>query len=175
MNPSRPAVDLGSEFPAIETFLRKMRIVPVTPGRCGSTPSLAGRGADVLLWYQDARHIDVQLGRHGETVKPVIPTHLSVDKIAIRSYIFFMRCRLMSFLVFLSVFAMACNGTASSFATAIAGSATVASTTTITASPNPASVGQSVALQATVSGSDVMPTGSVTFSSGTAILASVSL
>ncbi|MGB8839964.1 MAG: Ig-like domain repeat protein [Aliidongia sp.] len=50
------------------------------------------------------------------------------------------------------------------------GSATTASTTTLTATPNPSALGQAVTLTATINGSGGTPTGSVIFQDGTTTL-----
>jgi hypothetical protein len=67
-------------------------------------------------------------------------------------------------------YALTCAGTVSGFATLTVAPAKKSSTTTLTATPGTVSVGQSVTLKATVSGSSGTPTGSVTFSvEGTSI------
>jgi len=66
-------------------------------------------------------------------------------------------------------YALTCGGTVSGFATltVTAGGGKSNSTTALTATPNPATVGQSVTLKATVTGSKGTPTGTVTFYYGT--------
>lgn len=72
-------------------------------------------------------------------------------------------------------YALTCAGTISGFATLTVATPKSNSTTILSATPNPASVGQVVTLKATVAGSAAAPTGSVTFyygsfSLGTAVL-----
>jgi uncharacterized repeat protein (TIGR03803 family) len=64
-------------------------------------------------------------------------------------------------------YALTCGGQESGFATLDVGTA---STTTLAASPNPATVGQSVTLTANVSGLGGTPTGSVSFYYGSVLL-----
>jgi uncharacterized repeat protein (TIGR03803 family) len=69
--------------------------------------------------------------------------------------------------------ALTCGGIESGFATlTVTGKA---SSTALQASPNPASVGQSVTLKATVTGSGTTPTGSVTFASGSTVIGTAKL
>ena len=72
-------------------------------------------------------------------------------------------------------YALTCGGTVSGFATLTVAAAKKSSTTELTATPSTLSVGQSVTLKATVSGSAGTPAGSVTFSFEGATLATVSL
>lgn len=64
---------------------------------------------------------------------------------------------------------------AASTSAALAQVVLLPSTTTLIASPNPAAVGQLVTLTAAVTGSGSTPTGSITFTDGTATLGSASL
>jgi uncharacterized repeat protein (TIGR03803 family) len=64
-----------------------------------------------------------------------------------------------------TTYSFTCGGVESA-STQVTVNAVTPSTTTLTASPNPATVGQSVTLTATVTGSGATPTGSVTFSAG---------
>jgi uncharacterized repeat protein (TIGR03803 family) len=69
--------------------------------------------------------------------------------------------------------ALTCGGVESGFATlTVTGKA---SSTALQASPNPASVGQSVSLKATVTGSGTNPTGTVTFASGSTLIGTAKL
>jgi uncharacterized repeat protein (TIGR03803 family) len=73
-------------------------------------------------------------------------------------------------------YALTCGGIESGFATlTVSGSSKDASTTTLTATPNPATVGQSVSLKATVTGSGATPAGRVTYDVTTIVLGSESL
>jgi uncharacterized repeat protein (TIGR03803 family) len=70
-------------------------------------------------------------------------------------------------------YALTCGGVESGFATlTVTGKA---SSTALQASPDPASVGQSVTLKATVTGSGTTPTGSVTFASGSTLIGTAKL
>jgi uncharacterized repeat protein (TIGR03803 family) len=73
-------------------------------------------------------------------------------------------------------YALTCGGSESGFATlTVTGSSKAASTTALTASPASPTVGQSVTLKATVTGSGATPTGSVNFSADGASLATINL
>jgi uncharacterized repeat protein (TIGR03803 family) len=73
-------------------------------------------------------------------------------------------------------YALTCGGQESGSATlTVSGKGKDDSTTTLTASPNPATIGQSVTLKATVAGSGATPSGSVSYDVGTTVLTSVSL
>jgi uncharacterized repeat protein (TIGR03803 family) len=73
-------------------------------------------------------------------------------------------------------YALTCGGQESGFATlTVTGSSKTKSTTALTASPNPATVGQSVSLKATVTGSGATPTGNVSFTVGAETLATIAL
>jgi uncharacterized repeat protein (TIGR03803 family) len=73
-------------------------------------------------------------------------------------------------------YALTCGGIESGFATlTVSGTSKDTSTTTLTATPNPATVGQSVSLKATVTGSGATPTGSVTYDVTTIALGSANL
>ena len=72
-------------------------------------------------------------------------------------------------------YALTCGGRQSGFATLTVTPGKSASTATLSASPTSVSVGQSVTLKATVTGSSGTPTGSVTFSADGATLATVNL
>lgn len=62
------------------------------------------------------------------------------------------------------VYALTCGGIESGYATlTVTNGSKLASSTTFTASPNPATVGQTVSLKATVTGSGATPTGNVSF------------
>lgn len=65
-------------------------------------------------------------------------------------------------------YALTCGGQESGFVTLTV--TKTGSATALTASPNPATVGQTVTLKATVTGSGSTPTGSITFSSGSDVL-----
>jgi uncharacterized repeat protein (TIGR03803 family) len=69
--------------------------------------------------------------------------------------------------------ALTCGGVESGFATLTVNG--LASTSTLAASPNPATVGQTVTLSTTVTGSHATPTGTVTFYYGSQALGSVAL
>lgn len=75
------------------------------------------------------------------------------------------------------VYALTCGGVESGFATLIVGSGggKLASAAVLAATPNPISVGQTVALKATVTGSGATPTGNVAFVYAGATLATVPL
>ena len=61
-------------------------------------------------------------------------------------------------------YALTCGGVESGFATlTVSATSKANSTTTLVATPNPATVGQSVSLKATVTGSDGTPTGTVSY------------
>jgi uncharacterized repeat protein (TIGR03803 family) len=62
------------------------------------------------------------------------------------------------------IYALTCGGTMSGFATLTVEAVKSASTTDLSAAPNPATVGQNVSLSARVTGSGGIPTGNVTFS-----------
>jgi len=69
-------------------------------------------------------------------------------------------------------YGLTCGGAESGFATlTVAGTSRKSSTTTLAATPNPASLGQSVTLKATITGSGAAPTGTVTFDYGSESLA----
>ena len=72
-------------------------------------------------------------------------------------------------------YALTCGGQESGFATLTVTAAKSASTTALTVSPNPATVGESVTLRATVTGSAGTPIGSVTFSADDVNLGSANL
>jgi uncharacterized repeat protein (TIGR03803 family) len=73
-------------------------------------------------------------------------------------------------------YSLTCGGQESGFATlVVTAPAKTASTTTLAASPNPASVGQSVTLTATVIGSGATPGGSVTMYYGSYVLGTKTL
>jgi uncharacterized repeat protein (TIGR03803 family) len=72
-------------------------------------------------------------------------------------------------------YALTCGGIQSGFATLTVGAAKTASHTAVTVTPNPASVGQSISLKATVTGASGTPTGSVAFSAGSLSIGSVNL
>ncbi len=72
-------------------------------------------------------------------------------------------------------YALTCGGRQSGFATLTVTPGKSTSTATLSASPTSVSVGQSVTLKATVTGSSGTPTGSVTFSADGATLATVNL
>jgi uncharacterized repeat protein (TIGR03803 family) len=72
-------------------------------------------------------------------------------------------------------YALTCGGRESGFATLTVAASKTSSTTALSASPNPAFVGQSVTLKATVTGSGTTPTGSVNFSAEGVTLGSASL
>jgi uncharacterized repeat protein (TIGR03803 family) len=73
-------------------------------------------------------------------------------------------------------YALTCGGVESGFATlTVTASTKSASTTALGASPNPATVGESVTLTANISGSGATPTGSVTFYYGSQALSTVPL
>jgi len=73
-------------------------------------------------------------------------------------------------------YALTCGGVESGIATlTVSASGKAGSTAALSASPNPATVGQQVTLTATVSGPGATPTGSVTFYYGSEALATVTL
>jgi len=73
-------------------------------------------------------------------------------------------------------YALTCGGVETGFATlTVTASTKKSSTTALTATPNPASVGQSVTLKATITGSGATPTGTVTFSYGSDVLHTATL
>lgn len=75
-------------------------------------------------------------------------------------------------------YALTCGGVESGFVTLTAtsgGGGKKSSTTALTATPNPASVGQSITLKATVTGTGATPAGNVAFVSGGSTLATVTL
>ncbi len=73
-------------------------------------------------------------------------------------------------------YALTCGGIESGFATlTVSGTSKDPSTTTLSATPNPATVGQTVSLKATVTGSGSEPTGSVSYSVTGIALGSASL
>jgi uncharacterized repeat protein (TIGR03803 family) len=72
-------------------------------------------------------------------------------------------------------YALTCGGRETGFAKLTVASAKTDSTTALTASPNPLSVGQSITLKAAVKGSGSTPTGSVSYSVSTVVLGSANL
>jgi len=74
-------------------------------------------------------------------------------------------------------YALTCGGTVSGFATltVTAGGGKSSSTTKLTVTPNPITVGQSAAIKAVVTGSKATPTGNVTFYDGSDALTTVAL
>jgi uncharacterized repeat protein (TIGR03803 family) len=72
-------------------------------------------------------------------------------------------------------YAVTCGGQESGYGTLTVTTARKTSSTALAASPNPATVGQTVTLTSTVTGSGTTPTGTVTFSIGTTKLATVTL
>ena len=73
-------------------------------------------------------------------------------------------------------YALTCGGVESGFATLkVTASAKISSATAMTASPNPASIGQTITLKATVSGAGATPTGSVNFEYESAAFATPAL
>jgi hypothetical protein len=73
-------------------------------------------------------------------------------------------------------YALTCGGVESGIATlTVSGTSKTDSTTTLTATPNPATVGETVTLKATVTGSSGTPTGKVTYSVESVTLGSATL
>ncbi len=73
-------------------------------------------------------------------------------------------------------YALTCGGQESGQVTlTVSGKGKDNSTTALTATPNPASVGQSVTLKATVTGSDSTPSGSVSYDVGSIVLTTANL